>query len=137
MLTELTFKSLADLDGGKIGKAFAIHARKLTDDCIDRPGSKAPRKLSIELIVTPVLDPNTGECDDVNIEAEIGSKVPKHRSRPINCQVRKTSKGGQLVFNDFSLDNVDQRTLDQESPTFVDPPEPPGPVAGEPPSPST
>lgn len=128
MLTELTLKSLAELDGGKIGKAFAIHARKLTDDCIDRPGSKAPRKLTIDLIVTPVLDPNTGECDDVNVEAEIGSKVPKHRSRPINCQVRKTHKGGQLVFNDFSLDNVDQRTLDQQSPTFTDPP------AGDPPA---
>lgn len=118
-IKQLTLKSLADLDNGKIAAAFAIHAKKITDDCIDRPGSKAVREITLKAMITPSLDPDTGECDDVNIEFEIGSKVPKHRSKPINCLVRRASGGGQLVFNDLNEENASQKTLDQASPTFA------------------
>ncbi len=118
-LKKLTLKQVANLDNGKIAAAFAIHAKKVTDDCIDRPGSNAARSITMTFNITPSLDPDTGACDDVNIEVEVGSKVPKHRSKPINCQVRKSAGGGQLVFNDMDESNASQRTLDQQSPSFT------------------
>lgn len=119
MLKKLTLKQCANLDGGKVAAAFALHSKKIVQDCMDRPGSDAVRKITMEFLVTPSLDPDTGECDDVNVEVEIGSKVPKHRSRPINCQVRKSAGGAQLIFNDMNEKNVNQRTLDQQSPSFT------------------
>lgn len=119
MLKGITLDTLSTIDEGRIKAAVDLHLKKLTSDCIDRPGCKTPRKLKLELFVVPQVDPDTGQCDDVNIEFDIGSKVPNHRSRPVNCKVRKTSAGPLLLFNDLSEGNVNQRTLDEAAPAFV------------------
>lgn len=120
MLKGLSIETLGDIDEGRIKAAVDLHLKKLTSDCIDRPGCKTARKLKLELYVTPQIDLDTGQCDDVNIEFDIGSKVPNHRSRPVNCKVRKTAKGPLLQFNDLSEENVNQRTLDEQAPSFVE-----------------
>jgi hypothetical protein len=122
MLRQITIETLAFADDGRIKAAVDLHLKKLLADCVDRPGSDACRTLTLELFVTPTLDPDTMQCDDVNIEFQIGSKVPKHRSRPINCKVRKSHQGYMAMFNDLSEENADQRTLDEQAPNFVPPP---------------
>ena len=119
MLKQLCLGDLALVADGKLAAAVAIHLRKVTDDCQDRPGSDAARKVTIDFFITPSIDPDTGQCDDVNIEFEVGSKVPKHRTRPVNMKIRKSSQGPQLLFNDLSPDNADQRTLDEAANDFV------------------
>jgi hypothetical protein len=118
MLRPLTFENIAEIDAGKIKVAFEQHLQKLVADCAERPGNETARTLSLQLNVVPVIDPDNGNCDDVNIEFEIGSKVPKHRSRMVNCNMRKTNSGQMLVFNDLSEDDAEQKTLDQQSDTF-------------------
>lgn len=128
MLRQLTLESMALADDGRIKAAVDLHLKKLIDDCMDRPGSDMARTLTLELFVVPQLDPDTGQCDDVNIEFQIGSKVPKHRSRPINCKTRKSKDGPMVLFNDLSEADADQKTLDQQAPGFI-PAEPSKPAA--------
>lgn len=113
MLHPLTLENVALIDGGRIKLAVDLHLKKLLDDCLDRPGTETSRELTLKLAVKPCLDPDTGECDDVDIEFEIGSKVPKHRSKPVNCTVRKSTRGTMALFNDLSEDNAQQKTIDE------------------------
>lgn len=119
MLTQLSLAQMAHVADGKLAAAVATHLRKVTDDCQDRPGSDAARRVTIDLYITPSVDPETGQCDDVNIEFEVGSKVPKHRTKPVNMKIRKSTQGPQLLFNDLSQDNADQHTLDKDAPNFL------------------
>ena len=118
MLRELTFENIGEVDAGRIKLAVEQHLKKIVTDCIDRPGNDTARTLTLQLNIVPQIDPDTNNCDDVNIEFEVGSKVPKHRSRMVNCAVRKSLNGPMLAFNDLSEADSDQRTLDEAASSF-------------------
>lgn len=111
MIRELTLNGLSKVDGGRVDEVFRRHLSRAIADCEDRPGDKTKRVVQIAVLITPDVQQD-GAVTDVNIECEVSSKVPKHISRTINCAVRSN---GRAVFNDLSQDDIDQRTLDEQT----------------------
>lgn len=109
MLHEVKLDTLQHAAGGTIDAAFAHHVKRVSEDCYDRPGCVTAREVSVLVKITPVID-EAGLCETTKMEVEVSSKVPKHVSRPIDCGLRK---GGRLVFNDLSEDDVHQKTIDE------------------------
>ena len=100
---------MEDLDGGRIHEAFAQELKRVVMDCDDRPGDKKPRKVLLQLDIAPIIDEH-GNLDSVAGAFQIKSTVPQRKSKVYSFGVRQ---GGQLVFNDLSDDNINQRTLDE------------------------
>ena len=103
---ELNLDTILHLDG-TLGKLFRKHMRQVTEDCMNRPEDKAKRKVFLEFTVTPVYDPETRECDHVDMEIESKCKVPVFRSKKF--QMRATKAG--LQFNVGNPDDLDQADL--------------------------
>lgn len=110
MFREFNLANLAYVSDGRINAIVKRHIERAILDCEDRPGDKKPRKVTLDLLVTPVVLQD-GAVTDVNIEVEVSSRIPKHISPTINCMIKH---GGKAVFNDMSESDVDQRTLDQQ-----------------------
>lgn len=106
-LEEFTLGSIKDLGGGKAALAFAQHVRRAALDCKDRPGDGAARKVTLELVLSPILQPD-GDCDEVSAQLKVSSTVPKQQTKPYSFGLRAN---GMLTFNPDSLDNVDQATM--------------------------
>lgn len=104
---QFTIESMRDLDGGKAAEAFNMHVRRAAMDCLDRPADPKPRKVKLEVSLSPVLDTD-GSCDRVDVQIHASSAVPTHRTRTYSFGLRRN---GVLVFNPDSPDNVDQQTL--------------------------
>lgn len=109
MLRKLSLDTLHTAEGGRVALLFKRHLERAVQDCEDRPGDKNKRKVTVNLLLSPVIGQDGATCD-TNVEIELTSSIPKHITRPINCRMKH---GGQLVFNDMSEDNVDQLTLDE------------------------
>jgi len=108
---ELTLGSLMNqLDGGRISEAFMAELRRVGADMDDRPGDDKERTVVLTLKLKPVID-DGGDCESVNGSFHVASTVPKRRSKNYNFGIR--NRGAQLVFNDMSEDNVQQRTIDE------------------------
>lgn len=109
-LEKFGLAALAKIDGERIAIAFEQALRRVVQDCEDRPAEKTERKLSLTLSVKPRLDPD-GMCDDCDVQMSVTDSVPKRKSKIYNMAMKK---GGHLLFNDDSLDNVEQETMDFE-----------------------
>lgn len=107
-LKSFDLQSLARIDGGRIAIAFEQALRRVVQDCDDRPGEDRARTVTMSLACKPVLD-SDGLCEDCDVQISVTDSVPKRKSKIYNMSLRK---GGHLLFNDDSLDNVDQETLD-------------------------
>jgi len=105
-LTKLTFASLGLLDG-RLEPLLEKHVVGIANDCINRPADKTPRKVILEFVITPICDPMTNECDDVDLVVECKSKVPVYHTPGYRCRVTR----GGLGFNADSPENPDQKTL--------------------------
>lgn len=106
---ELNLKSLMeDLDGGRIHEAFMSELRRVAMDCEDRPADDKVRKISLELKLTPICDEH-GLLDSLAGKFHVTSSVPARRSKTYSFGFRK---GGRLVFNDLSDDNINQQTIE-------------------------
>lgn len=106
-LVKFDIESLKDLDGGKAAAAFETHVKRAAIDCLDRPADNKPRKVTLEVAITPVLEPG-GDCTEVEVQIYAKSTVPPHRTKPYSFGLRRN---GVLVFNPDSTDNIDQSTL--------------------------
>lgn len=107
-LERLTLASLAEIDGGRLALAFEQALKRCVLDCEDRPGESKPRKLTLNLELTPTLDEDL-VCDNVKLQFHISDNVPKRRTKKYDMSLRK---GGHLLFQPDSLDNVDQTTFE-------------------------
>lgn len=106
---ELTLAALMEeLDGGRIHEAFMAELRRVALDCEDRPADGKTRKVTLELHVEPVTDEH-GQLDSLSGKFHVTSSVPKRRSKSYSFGFRK---GGRLVFNDLSDDDIHQRTIE-------------------------
>lgn len=112
---ELTLTSLEDLDDGRVAAAFAHEMKRAVQDCMDRPGDKKPRVVTLELKLTPVAETQGGlvECSGAHGEFSIKSKVPERRSKTYQFNANKK---GQLSYSSNSPDNPDQTTFDDIDP---------------------
>lgn len=79
----------------RVAALFDKHVARVTQDCMDRPGDKHARKVTLTFSVVPVPDPDSGECEHVMVEVEAKSRMPDHRSPAYPMDV---SKAG-LRFN--------------------------------------
>ena len=104
-LTKLTFRSLKDLDPA-IEPLLDKHVSAISNDCINRPGDKTPRKIILEMVFLPIIDQD-GECDEVEMTLECKSKVPVYRTRGHRMRVTR----GGIGFNIDSPDNPNQQSL--------------------------
>ena len=94
-LTELSLKTVKDLDWGKVVLAFDRHLRLAADDCLDRPGDDKGRRITLTCEIKPLVD-QTGDAGEIAVEFRVKSSVPEHRSKVFNCKPRR---GGHLLFN--------------------------------------
>lgn len=91
-LTKLTFDTLPQLDG-KLEPLLDKHLQAVAHDCINRPTDPTVRTVVIEFRFTPVADPQTGECDDVDLVVEAKSKVPVFKTRGYRMRVTRGGMG--------------------------------------------
>ena len=117
-LTKLTFRSLPTLDG-KLDALLDKHLKAVADDCMNRPTDPAARKVIIEFSCVPIMDPQTGECDEVDLVVEAKSKVPVYRTRGYRL---RATRGGLGFNGDDPSGGPDQRNLFPTTPvTPLDP----------------
>lgn len=109
-VVQLTLDSLVNLDLGKGAEAFNRHLRRAVEDCMDRPADTTARKVQLEISLIPIMEQG-GDCVEVSAQIHAASKVPPHRTKLYSMGVRK---GGILVFNPDSPDNVNQSTFIDE-----------------------
>ena len=106
----LNLRTLAELDLGKGAEAFQRLLKRAVEDCMDRPGDKTARKVALEIHIVPIMEQG-GDCTEVAAEIHCTAKVPTYRTKPYSMGVRK---GGHLVFNPDSPDNINQSTFIDE-----------------------
>ena len=104
---ELKLSTLEDLDGGRVTEAWQQAVKRVIEDCRDRPGVNKPRKILIEMSVTPVVD-EAGEFDNVNTQFQIKDTTPDRKSKKYSMD---WTRGNQLVFDDMSTEDINQNSL--------------------------
>lgn len=108
-LKEFDLLGIAGIEGGKLNTLVKHQMARMSQDCMDRPGDKSPRKLLIELQCKPVLSQD-GTCEEVHQTFECRHKLPTYRSK---TYVMKPTKGG-FLFNEDSLDDPNQMAMFDE-----------------------
>lgn len=108
-----SLENLPHLDFGKVPVAFDAEIKRVIQDCMDRPTDDKPRQVAIVFNIVPVPE-STGSgivCDEVAMEVEIDSKVPKRRTK---VYAMKTKANGDLMFHPDLPDAPDDETLMDE-----------------------
>lgn len=116
MLQQLSLNTLNQVDYGKANIAFQRLIRQAVNDCIDRPGLKKARKVSLTLTINPVvtINGNTIDCDSVKGSFHLKTTLPNMETDPIDFGIRSN---GDIVFNADAPDNHRQQTcLDEDEP---------------------
>lgn len=100
-------ESLGQLDMGKIIAAFDAERARVVQDCLDRPGDKKARAVTLEFLFAPV--PNQlGTCEEVMMECKVTSKVPKRQTK---IYTMSPNSKGDLAFHPDLPDEPDGSTL--------------------------
>lgn len=103
---QLSIQSLDELDNGIVALQFLKHLQRAAADCLDRPGDKTKRKVTLEFTFSPAAD-QSGSADTADCVAEIKSKIPVHRSRTYEMGL---SKAG-FTFNRDVPESLNQGVL--------------------------
>lgn len=103
----LTLTDLKKLDDGIADVAFRDHLKRAAKDCLDRPADNKARIVTIAFKVKPDPRPD-GSCDKIGLAIEVKSTVPTHKTAVYSMDAQHN---GSLVFNEDSLDEIDQTTL--------------------------
>jgi hypothetical protein len=111
-LVNLKLETLKDLDFGRPAVAFDSGLADAVRDCIDRPGDKRPRKVTLEFVIGPQRD-ETGVCDGVTGEFKIKTTLPHRQTKPYSFGLNRQ---GKLFFSEEAPENVDQTTFDELDP---------------------
>lgn len=111
-LLTLKLETLKDLDFGRPAVAFEQGLADAVRDCVDRPGDKRPRRVTLDLIIAPVPD-DTGVCDSVTGEFKIKTTLPHRQTKPYSFGLNRQ---GKLFFSEYAPENVDQATIDDIDP---------------------
>lgn len=102
----LDFRTLADLHDGRIAVLLRNNLARISQDCMDRPGDPAKRKVTLEFVCEPVAD-DDGNVDHVKMKITCKAKVPEFKSRNYEMRV---SKAGFLFNQDFP-EAIDAQSL--------------------------
>jgi len=107
-LLKFKVETMADIDGGRLKAAIEKQLKRCVDDCKDRASLDKPRKVMIELCLTPVADDTTGEAEQVWLDYQVKTAIPSLHREGLSLGLQKN---GDLLFNEHSPGNVDQRTV--------------------------
>lgn len=95
----------------KLEAMFQKHVMNIVNDCLNRPGEKDKRSLTLKFDIIPVIeiDKESGQltCDEVRIQFKGESKVPTYRTKAFPM---KLSRGG-LMFNREIPEQLNQPSL--------------------------
>jgi len=105
-LAGLSLNTLATLEP-RIETVFQRHLANIAQDCMNRPGEKTSRKIILEMEITPVMDPDTNDCDYCKITVKAKSKVPVHQTKAFQLSPNKTG----FQFNSEVPENLKQPGL--------------------------
>lgn len=104
----LRLDTIKDIDP-RVEGVFQYHVDRARQDCLNRPADKTVRKVVLEIEFEPILDPDSRECDAVNMTLKARSKVPDHASATYKLGVDAKKKG--LFFNVDNPADIDQPAL--------------------------
>ncbi len=102
----LKLADLAAFDAGIVDVLFSDEMRRLVADLMDRPKVASARKVSVVVMVTPVVDQRGNVCE-AKVEIEVNGSLPKVRTRTYTASVAPSG----LKYNDLSREDVRQQTL--------------------------
>lgn len=105
-LCQLTLETAFKLDP-KLGVLVKKQLAAVAQDCMNRPHEKTGRNVILEFTCEPVLDPNSGSCDRVDLYVEVKSKVPTFSTSKFPM---KPTAGG-FLFNEEVPDAIDQPAI--------------------------
>lgn len=116
-LLNLTLETLKDLDGGRPALAFQHSVEQAVLDCKDRPLDNRPRKITLELILTPLAEesdiPGNFNLCGVMGTFRCKAAIPVRQTKVYNFGL---SRQGKLFFSEQSPTNVAQTTIDEINP---------------------
>lgn len=101
--------SLADVRGGMLAHQLDSELVKIHSDCVDRPGLKKARTITLSITFTPVGD---DPLDGVDVEFSVKSSLPP---ATIARQMKSYAKRNGFAFDsdtDSISHDVRQRKLD-------------------------
>jgi hypothetical protein len=109
-LMRLSLESIKEVQGGVALEMFQNALHRAVRDCIDRPGDKRVRKVTLQMNVTPVavVNGNTIDCDGAKGVFQCRSKMPDYETAEIDFGVQNS---GDLIFNPDSPRDHRQTTL--------------------------
>lgn len=109
MRMQLSLDTLKDFDAGKGAVAFEKCLARVVLDCLDRPGDKTARKVTMTVEVVPIMQQD-GDVIDADVRFVVKSSVPAWTTagRPL-----AVDRQGRLIFNDMAPDNPHQTTIDE------------------------
>ena len=106
----LDLSTLAEIDNGTVGVAVAQALERCVEDITDRPLVGKAREVLIAVKLEPVLH-DSGVLDGTKMTAVITEKLPIRKTRKYDLGVTTRN---QLFFEDHSLDNHKQTTIDTD-----------------------
>jgi len=111
-LIKLTLDKMGQIDSGRALVAFQNCLQRAVQDCIDRPGVKTKRKVTLEMLVWPVPDinGNTIDCESISSTVKAKCGIPVYETQTLDFGIRNN---GDLVFNPDSPTNHKQQTFDE------------------------
>ncbi len=101
---QLQLATIAHLDDGKTRDTFDRRIRAAIADMIERPGDDRARRVKLEIILKPDLEPSTLELRSVDIQTKVTMTTPAAESGKVRAQPRRSSSGGMLLFDDEPSD---------------------------------
>ena len=109
-LTELNLDTLKDLAGGQVAVAFQRLVNQAVKDCVDRPGDKRMRKITLQLSVAPVAQifENTISCEGAKGTVQARLKLPDYETTTLDFGVQQN---GRAVFSPESPQDHRQATM--------------------------
>lgn len=110
-LMKLDLSTLHEFDNGRLKAAFERAMKTVIADCRDRGALDKTRKVVIEFAVWPSQPDHTGEVDTLAMEYQVKATIPALSRDSLSLGIRKNN---ELVFNNDSPGNVDQRTFDND-----------------------
>lgn len=112
---ELRLDTVAELGVGA-SEAFAKALLHAVRDCIDRPADERPRKIVMQVDVTPVKEvhQNVISCEGARAVFKVRARVPDYETDTCDFGVKKD---GRLFFNPLSPRNHKQDTFEFDNET--------------------
>ncbi|MGA2035378.1 MAG: hypothetical protein ABSG68_24285 [Thermoguttaceae bacterium] len=109
-LQRLTLANIGELDNGLALETFQTALKRAVKDCLDRPGDKRARKVTLQMNVTPVaqIQGNAIDCDGAKGVFLCKCRIPDYETREVDFGVQQT---GDLLFNPDSPNDHKQITL--------------------------